>query len=536
MYNYNSMSKNIGRVRLVVLSLNRMLVVVLLWLVAGMLFVVNGYQAQVYACINPLVNQEIYSLSDNIVGADTAGVVFMESPQNLQLYPRDENNKAEVVFSGYVMVPGYQSIEVRSWADGVIWVIESEPLVYQEDCAVGGFAESLLGAAPFRISVTIEAGLVNYDFRVFLADASDDNDLTEVTDGYVHSVVAGDVYLLQGQSNTVAADYYSEHIANAKLQRDWIRSYGSASYDPLDVETDHEWHLADGEGIYGPGTVGAWGLRMSQLIVDNYKVPIGILNGSVGGTAINYHLRDEHNRTNLYTNYGRLLYRSQSAGIANMAKAILWYQGESDGGNLPRNYFNSFLDLYRDWNEDYPGIKKVYVFQVRDGCGEPQLPLRELQRRLGDIFSKVEVMSTTAAPFHDTCHYMYAGYEELGNRITRLVARDFYGFSHLSNITPPNAKYAYYTSGLRDEIIITFRDPEYQHLNWSGTRSDFLLVGDDTTTIISGRIVNNNEILLLLSGSSTATGVSYNGHRGDGPWVFNDKGIGLLTFYNLHIK
>jgi len=63
---------------------------------------------------------------------------------------------------------------------------------------------------------------------------------------------------------------------------------------------------------------------MAQTLVDRYEIPIALLNGAVGGTTIDYHLRNDQDPTDLETNYGRLLYRAQAAGIDTRASAILW--------------------------------------------------------------------------------------------------------------------------------------------------------------------------------------------------------------------
>ena len=112
---------------------------------------------------------------------------------------------------------------------------------------------------------------------------------------------------------------------------------------------------------------------------------------AVGATPIGYHQRNDNNPTDLDTNYGRLLYSTQAAGVDSMARAMLWYQGESNGQTIPSIYFEAFEALLDDWNEDYPGLERVYVFQVREGCGDPTVPLRDVFRQLADAFCDVAV-------------------------------------------------------------------------------------------------------------------------------------------------
>lgn len=450
---------------------------------------------------------------------ESSDVEFTTVPQDLRVYPRDENNEAIVEIAGRVLTDTWDRVEVVVTRDDVAFAHVQETL-----------SPAASGAATFALEVTIAAELANYDFEVRLASG----------DGSAHTivaqadnVVAGDIFLMQGQSNTVAGDYHNEQLGN-ESQRPWIRSFGSASLDPNVVRDDLEWHLAEGQGFNASGTVGAWGLRMSANIVDTYEVPVAILNGAVGGTPISFHLRRDSDPLNLSTNYGRLLYRAQSAEIADQVTAMFWYQGESDGGTPVIDYFDQWRDMIGDWNEDYPALQHVYVCQVRDGCGEPTLALRDLLRRLPEVFPKVQVMSTTALPGHDQCHFFYAGYRELGDRMFGLLARDFHGEPDSPDISAPNPQFAFLTPA-RDRMVIVFQERDAT-LSWQdGVESYFELIGDPGTTVVSGQIVRNGAVLLTLNRPTTATGVSYRGYRGDGPSIVNANGIGMLAFYNLTV-
>src|SRR5262245_17551989 len=159
------------------------------------------------------------------------------------------------------------------------------------------------------------------------------------------------------------------------------------------------------------GSVGAWGLRMAELLEDQYQVPIGLLNGAVGGTSITQHQRNDANPTDLDTIYGRLLLRANASHVATSARAMLWYQGESDGEERDR-YKVDWQTLYDSWALDYPALERIYVFQIRKGCGVAFAGVREVLRQLPDQYPDITIMSTDAAPRHDGCHYYYAGYRE----------------------------------------------------------------------------------------------------------------------------
>ena len=282
--------------------------------------------------------------------------------------------------------------------------------------------------------------------------------------------------------------------------------------------------------------VGAWGLRMARQLVDDHGVPVAILNGAMGGTKIEQHLPGEvHDDTGTF--YGRLLFRAQAAGVAQGAKALLWYQGESDYDTpLPATTPASARSSGA-WGQDYPGLQRLYVVQIRHSNPGDEV-IREYQRTVPDRFPFTTVMSTTAVPYHDGLHYPVAGHEEIGTRIGRLVARDFYGSGAADNVEPPNVRAAKYNNAAGDQILLTMRDPDDVLTLDAGAEEHFEL--SDGTAVTLGS-ASGNTILLQLAQPSTATTIDYKGKKGGMPlcacipWVTNANGVGLLTFFDFPI-
>ena len=290
----------------------------------------------------------------------------------------------------------------------------------------------LCGPAPvaFELDVPIPAELRAFD--VELSARADDviEPIAEVTD-----LVAGDLYVVTGQSNAASGQYSGDANVN---QTPFIRSFGVNTENGPDTAADTSWHQARGNGAGGPGGIGQWPIRMARLLSETHQVPIAIFNGARGGRPIDYFQRDDGDPDNLSTNYGRLLTRMRAAGIEDRVRAILWYQGESDGGDFEAHRAG-FLELRDDWAEDYPGPERLYVTQLRAGCSGNLIRTQEVQRLLADEFDEIAVMSTTALDGHDGCHYAYAeGYEELGERYAALLGRDLYGEIPATDVEPPN--------------------------------------------------------------------------------------------------
>ena len=464
-------------------------------------------------------------LSFSVVQAQD--VNFTALPQDRQLYPRNvATNRAAVTIEGEIATSGYDAMVLRVYRDNALETTTTKSLNYSG------------GSASFLFTPEIEAELKNYDFEVYAKQGNNEQLIKRVTD-----VVAGDVFLIQGQSNAVARKRDGSDSANPN-QSPFLRSYGTRSKDDSEAlekqqtENDQKWYQAEGDNEVGSGAVGQWGLRLGRLLVDTYNIPVAIINGARGAMPISYFQRNDSNPDDLRTNYGRLLFRAKKAGVEDDVRAILWYQGESGEANL-RDYEDDFDALYNDWKSDYSSIEKVYTHQIRrsrrDKCGsipeEEKLLLRDLQRRIPDSYSDVEVMSTTGVNRYDECHFLYQdGYKVIADNIFGQVARDLYGSSNTQNIDPPNVQSAFFSNTDKTEITLRMQDPNDGLIWESEAEEDFVLL--NTSAKVTSGSVSGNSIVLTLSGdASGATAIRYIGHINmGGPWVTNTQGVGLLAF------
>ena len=480
-------------------------------------------------------------------------VNFTQAPKALQVYQRDPStNKATVVISGEVATASQDEIIVTATHQGTSTT---------EDTASQTLSYSG-GAAPFALSLALDAELTRYQIEVVVRNGATNQSVLTVQD-----VLAGDVYIINGQSNAAAQKRPGSASANTN-QDIFIRSFGYR-----EVNSEHAsdgstvanpvWTQANGDGGSGNSAVGQWGLRMAKRIVDTYGIPVGLINGAVNGSEINSHLPNPNDHEDINTIYGRLLWRTNQAGVTQNARALLWYQGEADSKTtLANDYAGKFATLYNAWQQDFTGLQHIYLFQNRNllaTCGdlktqESIATVREAQRRFADIYGNVQTMSTTGIdPQINGCHFPYEnGYEKIGDNIFRLLARDFYGSGDTQNIDAPNIDYAYFSNGAT-EVTIVLRDAD-DALVWNnGAEQDFRLEGSSTIVANGGSVSGNRIILTFPSSGSGATGISYLGHTGQNPavlgdawqasddpragqWVTNSNGVGLLAFYNVPLN
>jgi hypothetical protein len=433
----------------------------------------------------------------------TAVVALTESPQDRQLIPRDAKGGATVPVAGRITDPRVRRVQLRVSSNGRT----------ESYSSVG---------STFRFSPRIKAGLQEYTFELRATGPGFDRVVARR-----EGVVSGDVYVVQGQSNSEAAKYNG--AANGE-ESPYLRSYGSPTSDASISGADRVWHYATGDVTNQSGSIGQWAIRMGRRIVDTYKVPVALINGAHGGQPINFFQRNDANPNDLNTNYGRLRQRLTGAGVIGQVRGVLWYQGESDNDNASV-HISGFTSLLQDWRADFgtaiPGGSRYYVYQVRTSpCGNTTaMNLREAQRDLGDT-AGVTVLSTNGVSGHDGCHYAYlGGYRDLGDHTFAVLARDLYGGTKVG-VAPPNPS-TVTASG--SQLVVQLRSTDVLTVD-SGVAADFRVDGS-VVTVSSVAYQAGGKLVVTLSGPATSgTTLTYQGHNGAGPWITNATGTGLLAF------
>ncbi len=417
------------------------------------------------------------------------------------------------------MTAGYDTAILRVYREGVVEQTLTQTLSYSGR------------RAKFSFAPQITAEMANYDIELSLKAGTNEQYVRRERE-----IVAGDVFLINGQSNALA--WLIDGSANDNVSP-FVRTFGAL--DPTGAATvaNRLWYIANGDAeLYSynaGGAVGQWGVRLGRRLLDATGIPLAILNGAHGGQPIDFFQRNDANPGDLATNYGRLLNRVQAAGLQNAVRAVLYHQGEWDFSNAAGHEIG-FTALHADWLTDYPSIERTYNHQVRDGCGSPSIQLRDVQRRLQDTLINVTTLSTTGLDGHDSCHFYYAeGYQLIGDHLADILLRDLYGASDTGNIVPPNVAAAYWGNAGKTEVIISMRNTSDGLILDAGAESDFHLEGT-SVAVVGASVVGNSLSLMLASDGSAATGITYDSHAGAGPWVTNLRGVGLLEFYNVPVS
>ena len=310
----------------------------------------------------------------------------------------------------------------------------------------------------YTLSVKLKPGLIKYKVEFGTKTGA----IATVV-RTVNNIVCGDAYLLDGQSNTVADNKNGKH---GMFKSEWIRSFGGMSGG-----SQQGWGNAVASSAEGDAyRIGYWGMALADRLVTTYKIPICIINGSVGGTRIDQHQRDEKNPEDQNSIYGRLLTRIKAAKLTHGIRGVLWHQGENNSGAAAptgdwdyKSYQRYFIEMSACWKQDYPNILHYYVYQVWPlpcSMGPKGAGIREAQRTLPRLYSNLSVMSTigikNAFNGRGLCHFDWDGYEQFVTLMSPLVERDNYGLVPTKPITAPDLKKAWFTTPEHNEIALEF--------------------------------------------------------------------------------
>ena len=414
--------------------------------------------------------------------------VFENLPQENQFYPRNDNNLAYVPINGYIDILGWKSVSVQIFREDTLIGHQRASVTYKGN--IGSFAFN---------PIPIKAELAEYGFKIFATNIQGDS--VELV--YRQHIVAGDIYLLGGQSNLEAV--FADGLI--RYRNRFARTFaGGYPYEPVIT-----WQYSE----YDNKRVGQVGAGLQKRIIEKYKIPVCIINRSEGGIGISASsIRNANNVADQSNIYGITYFVLQQAGLLNGGiKAFIWRQGENESSGAASYWPELFDKLYGYWHQDYPKINKYYIFQVgiiASPEGNAGL-LRDYQRRTKFIYPDVDNLTAIGTRGYDGIHYDTAGYSQTANELFRMLDRDFYGGKYTTSVNSPNIQHAYFSNASKTELTLEFeKDQEMvwvedttlidkqgkaqkQYMN-----NNFYFDGNSLNTLVKeGKAVGNKVILSL---------------------------------------
>ncbi len=423
-----------------------------------------------------------------------------EIPVTGQFYARDDSGMGKIYYNGSQSGnPDAVFLKVYTTDGG--------------DVLYATHRQSLVGTT-YTFTAPIAPGRVTYKVTYGTTTGGNDTVLNTVT-----NLVCGDAYLFEGQSNALAIDSLPANTGTDP----WIRTYGN---------NGGGWGNAVRNGTQW--TVGYFAYDLALSLTTAHNMPICIINGAVGGTRIDQHQANPANHADpgsSYSIYASHYNRVVGAKLTHGLRGVFWHQGESNSGaDAPtgdfdyKSYQNYFVDMSAAWKQDYPNLERYIVFQVMPkpcSLGPKGDQLREVQRTLPLLFSKMDILNTLAVPGYIGCHFTAVGYENVADRTLPLANQRFYGVVPSAPVTAPVLQRAYFTSNARTAITLVFD----QAMSWSSFSTPNYYVDDSGGKVTSGSASGNVVTLQLNSVAATTATLDY---LNDNFWNFGEATSSLL--------
>lgn len=453
-------------------------------------------------------------------------VRFHQRPVDFQLYPRDPEGYGQVHIAGEMLSGKHKKVYIHVDREG------ERMATYPAEIRRQG------GKKRFTILIPIKAEPASYTFSYQLHPDSTAHLLAG-------NVVAGDVFLIAGQSNSVAS---GNSVSKGEINP-FFRTLGTTRKKETYLPQDTLWGVANSQGCsYGKPFFNGYSAHvLHRLVWEEQQIPTAIINMGVGGTRIEENLPAGEEAMDLTTIYGSGLYRVKQAGLQEAVRALIWLQGESNQKKGYDLYEEHFAQLYEGWKRDYPRLEKIYMAQINTGCGDNEhgAELREAQRRIGRNYRDIHLIANVGLPVRpDDCHYTREAHDTLWSRFYRLIARDFYDTPG-EYLTSPDIVEINYTDTNRNTICLLFDQPVQWPAAISREALNVLFLNEKREYIECTEVYTNSQhpcqVFLKLKEAGSVRKLTYgpNGFvqdkkgelvRYDGPWIINTNGLPALTF------
>jgi hypothetical protein len=362
-------------------------------------------------------------------------VYFTVVPNEMQFFGRGENGFGTIMLAG------------KASPDTVHFLRAS--LVRAENDSVTSLTSLKLlgGTGTFSMTLPIRAELSEYKLVIEGLSVLGVTVYTKT----VSRLVAGDVFMIAGQSNAEAPTderdlKWHDSIYRHPCNRALGSNFSTAMVNRIPLEEDARTSIASGAfwARGATGFAGTWGVKLQHDISVGTGIPVCIVNEAIGGTFISDHLPSGNpsdpeqivadTAVNHWRSYDRAFMKLRKAGLDGALRAVYWYQGESNGNANADSalvYGKRFETLRAGWKADYPSLQKIFVVQINTGCAGDHLGMmRQIIRDIADTCDDVEIMSTVGSgPAHrhtDMCHYTTAGYDRIAANLLPVSLHHLY--------------------------------------------------------------------------------------------------------------
>ncbi len=358
-------------------------------------------------------------------------------------------------------------------------------------------------------------GVATFDLPVAIPVTRANHTLQVTVDGAIRAtaryLVAGDVYMVNGQSNAEGLVVMREADRDSFLRGP---RYLGTGWAPMQLTR-----------------AGLWMGRTANELSRQRDVPVAAFNFAVGAKGIEF-FREGHEARDGNFEAARDTLRKYD--VDQRVRGLIWFQGETDAFSYSAERYRAELDSLLSEYEAAFGIPRFYAFQTRTfSCSSTRPDVMEGQRQLSAERADFDLMSTmNAMHLTDGCHYFAdGGYDVLGTRMARLILYREGGSRGSAQVLPPDVDSARVT-GPR-EISVWF-DTHGAGLAVSGNPYPEFRAEGTGYRPTGGRVDGDRLVLTFAEAVAGSTGISYLSHSGPAPdYVYSASGPGVLTFHDL---
>ena len=368
-------------------------------------------------------------------GQKIGDFVFAKLPQSYQLYPRAENNAAEVPVEGVTSNKDITAISLRITRNGAAYRWQKT---------------TISPSIPFATKFFIPAELAEFQVDIYSFKGKDSSLVTSSK-----NIVAGDAFLVTGQSNA-----WIGPIDEQVYQGEWLRSFGAVqypdNYGPYNP-ADTLWSLATGSARIGP-----WAAEIAKQLISYEKIPICIINSAAGGSFIDWHLILDGSIKSPIDGGNIMYYKALKSGVLPRVKAIIFRQGEGEVAlNEPNLWGQKFAALELKYKKYFPSVQQVIVpqlniYEFKNLYGSLA---REEQRKMHSNDPYIKSFATVGTRQFDRLHYGNDGYRQTGLETARIISNVIHKKTWPAEIYSPNIQRAYFASDTEhDKLYLEFED------------------------------------------------------------------------------
>ncbi len=246
----------------------------------------------------------------------------------------------------------------------------------------------------------------------------------------VLNVLVGDVWVLAGQSNMEGVGWLKDKLPPLKQVRAfYMTDEWDVAIDPLHTlwcaldpvhggnpkasRTESQRHAGVGPGV-----------AFSQALYQQTGVPQGLLACAHGGTSMNQ-WDPAKKKEEGHSLYGAMCRRVQKNGGA--VAGVFWYQGCSDTSPEDAACYTPRMrklvqSMRRDFKDAHLPMVMVQISRfAQPGGSDAWDSVRDQQRRLPTMISKLATVSAMDLPLDDVIHLNGAGQHVLGHRAAQAM-------------------------------------------------------------------------------------------------------------------